>query len=180
MNGLRNIVATTGALGGLNPSVAGQAFWAAPARDTSTTALSLNVLLNTSRAVRQNTGKKETYNVVGLKQEQAFYELLQNQVRFSSNSVDAGVSAHWNGMEVVGLPDALDTDWFCLTIEDFVRIAPKGSGGTVPQWATDLFGDGGSFQWAAATTAGKNALVLPMQIGVQRRNSHAAITGLTA
>jgi hypothetical protein len=83
-------------------------------------------------------------------------------------------------MEVVGLPDALDTDWFCLTIEDFVRIAPKGSGGTVPQWATDLFGDGGSFQWAAATTAGKNALVLPMQIGVQRRNSHAAITGLTA
>lgn len=179
MNGLRNIVNTSGALGGLNPSTAGEEFWSAAARDTSTTALSLNALLNTSRAVRQNTGKKETYNVTSLKQEQAFYELLQNQVRFGGNSVDAGVNAHWNGMEVVALPDILDTDWFCLTIEDFIKISPKGIA-SKPTWATDLAGTGGSFQYAAGTTHFDNSVVLPMQLGVKRRNSHAALTGLTA
>lgn len=179
MNGLRNIVNTSGALGGLNPSNAGEEFWASPTRDTSTTALSLNLLLNLSRAVRQNTGRKETYNVCGLKQEQAFYELLQNQVRFSGNTVDAGVSARWNGMEVVGLPDVLDTDWFCLTIEDFVKISPKGIPAK-PTWATDLAGSGGSFVYAAGTTHFDNSVVLPLQIGVRRRNSHAAATGLTA
>ena len=180
MNGLRNIVKTSGALGGLNPSTAAENFWQAAGQDTSTTALSLNLLLNASRAVRQETGKRATYNVTGLKQEQAFYELLQNQVRFSSDKVEAGHTGApvWNGMEVVALNDILDTDWFCLTIEDFVRVHPKGV--TKPTWATDLDGSGGSLQWAAGTTAFKNGVVFPMQVGVRRRNSHYAITGLTA
>lgn len=182
MNGFRNLVKTSGAVGGLNPSNSGESFWKAATEDSSSTALSLNLLLNLSRSVRQYTGKRETYNVTGLKQEQAFYELLQNQVRFSSNDVEAGFEgrAVWNGMEVQGLNDILDTDWFSTTIEDFVRIAPKGANGAAPIWATDLFGDGGAFQWSAGSTAGKNALVLPMQVGISRRNSHGALTGLTA
>jgi hypothetical protein len=40
LNGLRQIAATSGALGGLNPSTAGQEFWQAAVRDTSTTVFS--------------------------------------------------------------------------------------------------------------------------------------------
>ena len=180
MNGLRNIVNTSGALGGLNPSTAAESFWKAAGRDTTTTALSLNALLNASRSVRQKTGKKETYNVTSLKQEQALYELLQNQARYTADQISAGQAGKviWNGMEIVALPDILDQDWFCLTIEDFVRIHPKGV--TKPTWATDLAGSGGSLQWSAGTTAFVNGVVLPMQIGVRRRNSHYAFTGLTA
>jgi hypothetical protein len=44
-NGLRNIVATTGAIGGVNPATAGQEFWKAAVRDTSTTILSLDLVV---------------------------------------------------------------------------------------------------------------------------------------
>jgi hypothetical protein len=81
-NGLRNIVNTSGALGGLNPATAGQEFWAAAARDTSTTVLSLDLILNLNTRVLQKTGKQFTDNVTGYKQQGNFYSLLQNQVRF--------------------------------------------------------------------------------------------------
>jgi hypothetical protein len=85
----------------------------------------------------------------------------------------------WNGMEIQAMPDILDQDWYCLTIEDLVRVVPKGI--TKPTWATDLAGETGpnGLQWSAGTTAFKNAVVYPFQVGMRRRNSHAAAIGLT-
>ena len=180
-NGLRSMVgSTTDALGGLDPDTAGEEFWKPAHVDTTTTALSIDLLLNMERQVQQRSGKGHTLNLTGLKQRNAFYSLLQNQVRFADDGVKAGRSgtAKWNDMEIVAVPDVLDSDWFMLTESDVIRIVPKGI--QKPTWATDLDGSNGSLQWAAGTTAFKNAVVMPLQFGLKRRNTHAAAIGLTA
>ena len=181
VNGLLGMLgSTTSALGGLDPDNAGEEFWQPAMVDSSTTSLSLDLLLEMQQKVEQKSGKPHTLNVCGLKQRRIFYSLLQNQVRFVSDSVDAGGApkATWNGMEILGLPEILDHNWFMLTEEDFIRIVPQGI--EKATWATDLDGSGGAFQWAAGTTSFKNAVCLPLQVGLRRRNTHAAATALTA
>jgi hypothetical protein len=116
----------------------------------------------------------------GLKQQANFYSLLQNQVRFSSDTEPTAGSVStvkWNGMTVDAFPDVLDSDWWCLTLSDFVRIN-GGWGG--PKWATEIDGSGGRTAWAQGTTSFKDAVCYPIQVGVQRRNTHAGATALTA
>jgi hypothetical protein len=179
INGLRNLVNTSGAVGGLNPATAGQEFWQAAARDTATTVFSLDLALSLQRGVMQQSGKPQTDVWTGLKQQANFYSLLQNQVRFSSDtdaSAGSVSTVKWNGMTVDAFPDVLDSDWYCLTLSDFCRISGSSDG---PQWASRMSGDQ-SPQWAQDTTQFKDALCYPLQIGVNRRNTHAAATGLTA
>lgn len=179
MNGLRQIVNTTGALGGLNPATAGQEFWQAAARDTTTTALSLDLMLNLNRAVMQNTGYGATAVWTGMKQEAAFYSLLQNQVRFSGDSgLAAGnvTTPTWNGMQVESYADVLDTDMFFLTLADLCKVT--GGWDAKPMWASDLQGATNGQLWSPGTTQFADGLVYPMQFACQRRNSHAAATAL--
>ena len=182
LNGLRSMIgSTTSALGGLDPDTAGEEFWKPAKVDSTTTTLSLELLLDMQRAVHQKSGKSHTYNLCGLKQQAAFYSLLQNQTRFSGDSgFGAGdvTGPKWNGMEVNGMPDVLDTDWFMLTLSDFVRVTGKGI--TQPTWVSDLEGSGGRLRWGAGTTAFSDAVVFPWQLGLKRRNTHAAAIGLTA
>ncbi len=179
LNGLRNLVGT-GSLGGINPATAGSEYWQS-STDTATTVLSLDLILNMKRAVQQKTGPAGGNTLVtSLKQQQNLYLLLQNQVRFGSDgAVSAGASnsVSWNGMEIMALNDIVDRDLYVLTLGDFVRVVGDI---TEPTWASDLEGAGGSFRWAQGTTGFVNGLVFPFQVGVQRRNSHAAATGLTA
>jgi hypothetical protein len=179
-NGLRNIVNTSGALGGINPSTAGEEFWAAAARDTTTTVFSLDLALSLQRSVMQASGKPQTDVWTGLKQQANFYSLLQNQVRFSSDTEATAGSVStvkWNGMTVDAFPDVLDSDWACLTLSDLCRISGSLSG---PTWATNLSNSGGPLQWAADTTSFKDAVVFPIQVGAKRRNTHSMASGLTA
>lgn len=179
-NGLRNIVNTSGAVGGLNPANAGEEFWAAAQRDTSTTVFSLDLALSLQRSVTQKSGKPQTDVWTGLKQQANFYSLLQNQVRFSGDTAASAGSVgtvKWNGMTVDAFPDVLDSDWYCLTLSDFCRITGSSDGA---KWASDIEGTGGRTRWAQDTTSFKDAVVLPLQIGCNRRNTHAAATALTA
>ena len=180
LNGLRNIVNTTGALGGLNPGTAGQEFWAASKRDTTTSVFSLDLVLDLQRAVMQKSAKYMTDVWTGLKQQSSFYSLLQNQVRFQGEmNLGAGKVGGlvWNNIIVNGYPDILDSDWYCLTLSDFVKIV-----GSInkPTWASDLEGDGGKLRWKQGFTDFVDGVVYPFQIGIQRRNTHAAATALTA
>jgi len=180
LNGFRNIVNSSGALGSLNPSTAGQEFWASPLRDTATTVLSLDLILSLNRAVLQKSGKQFTDTITGYKQQMNFYSLLQNQVRFPGEmKMGAGDfgGVTWANSKVDAYAAILDTDWFCLTLSDFCRVV-----GDIdkPTWYSDLAG----MNLASIPTLGSTALgdqvVYPFQIGVQRRKSHAAATGLTA
>jgi hypothetical protein len=180
LNGLRNLVNTTGALGGLNPATAGEEFWQAARRDTTTSVFSLDLVLDLQRAVMQKSAKYMTDVWTGLKQQSAFYSLLQNQVRFQGEmklgAGDVG-GLVWNNLAVKGYPDILDSDWYCLTLSDFVQIV-----GAInkPTWASDLEGDGGKLRWRQGQTGFVDGVVYPFQVGLQRRNTHAAATALTA
>jgi hypothetical protein len=179
-NGLRNIVNTTGALGGLNPATAGEEFWAAAARDTTTTVFSLDLALNLQRAVLQKSGKYFTDVWTGYKQQQNFYSLLQNQVRFAGDmKMGAGNvgGVQWNNMKVDAFPDILDSDWYALTLDDFQFIHGAYK---QPTWASDIEGGGGRTRWAQNATNFVDAIFHAYQIGVSRRNTQAGATGLTA
>jgi hypothetical protein len=58
INGLRNLINTSGAVGGLNPSTAGQEFWQAASRDTATTVFSLDLALSCSAASCRSRGSR--------------------------------------------------------------------------------------------------------------------------
>jgi hypothetical protein len=179
-NGLRNIVNSTGALGGLNPATAGQESWAASSRDTSTTVFSLDLALSLDRAVKQKTGKAYSNIWTSYKQQANFYSLLQNQARYTGDlSLGAGEVAGvtWSGMKVEAFPDILDSDWFALNLEDFVRVHGKFD---KPTWASEIEGSGGSTRWAQNATNFVDAVFYAYNIGVQRRNSLAGATALTA
>lgn len=179
-NGLRNIVNTSGALGGLNPSTAGQEGWAASARDTSTTTLSLDLALSLDREVKQETGESYTNVWTSYKQQANFYSLLQNQVRYTGDlNLGAGnvSGVTWSGMKVEAFPDILDSDWFALNVNDLIRIHGKY---TTPVWASEIEGSGGKFRWAQGATNFVDNLFYAYQLGTQRRNGSAAATGLTA
>ena len=180
MNGLRNIVNTTGALGGLNPASAGEEFWAAAARDTSTSVFSLDLALNLQRGVLQKSGGMFTDVWTGFKQQQNFYSLLQNQVRFAGDTkMGAGNvgGVTWNNMKVDAYPDILDSDWWALTLSDFVRVT-----GAIqkPTWMSSLEGAGGLLRLKQGYTSFVDQIVYPLQVGVRRRNTHAGATGLSA
>jgi hypothetical protein len=179
-NGLRNIVNSSGALGGLNPATAGQEFWQAASRDTTTTVLSLDLILSLNTRVLQKTGKAFTDTVTGYKQQANFYSLLQNQVRFPGEmKMGAGNvgGVTWGNTKVDAYAAVLDTDWFCLNFDDFRRITGDI---TKPTWFSELAGiNKGQIPTLGSTSLG-DQLVFSYQVGVGRRNSHAAATGLTA
>lgn len=179
MNGIRNIFDTSGALGGLNPSTASEAFWKAAARDTSTTVFSLDLALDLQRKVAMKTGKPSNYVLTSLKQQQNLYSLLQNQVRFAvDGKFGAGnvEDVKWNGMDIHAEVDVLDQDWFTFDLSSLKLIT-----GAIkkPTWASDL-GGGRGLQWAAGTTAFKDGVVYPINLASVRRNAGAGATGLTA
>jgi hypothetical protein len=177
LNGLRQIIGS-GALGGLNPATAGQDWWRAAFRDTSTTTFSLDLPLNLQRYVLQNSNEPGTAVWTGYRQQANFYALLRAMVQYPSemNLSSGNVNRPtWNGMTVDAFADCLDSDWYQLTLPDLVRIK---SAIDSPTWASDLEGAGGSTRWQQGTTRFVDGVVYPMQLGCQRRNTHAAATAL--
>jgi hypothetical protein len=178
LNGLRQIVSGTGALGGLNPATAGQDWWRAAYRDTVTTTFSLDVPLNLQRYVLQNSNSPGSTVWTGYKQQANFYALLRGMIQFvGEQNLKSGEvnQPTWNGMTVDAFADILDSDWYQLTLSDLVRIK---SAIDKPTWASDLEGAGGSTRWKQGTTRFVDGVVYPMQLGAQRRNTHAAATAL--
>jgi hypothetical protein len=179
-NGLRNIVNTSGALGGLNPATAGSEYWQAAQRDTATTVLSLDLVLSLNRGVLQKTGKQFTDTVTGFKQQMNFYALLQNQVRFPGDmKLGAGNfgGVTWGNTKVDAYAAVLDTDWWCLTMSDLIRITGDM---TKPTWYSELAGmTQGQIPTLGSTSLG-DQLVFAYQIGCKRRKGCSGATGLTA
>jgi hypothetical protein len=180
-DGLRNMAAsTTGASGTLDPQNAGQEFWSPAHVDTTTTVLSLNLLLTLQRKVNQKVGKRSGTLAMGLYQKQNFYELLQNQVRFSQDSVSAGNDEveRWNKQEIVDLPEIPDREVYYLTLEDLALVT--GAKIKKPTWVSSLQGSNQAMLWAQGSTRFVDALTYPVGLAMKRRNSHAAAIGLTA
>ena len=182
INGLRQIYGT-GTFGGINPASAGNEFWQAALRDTTTTTFSLDMALSGQAAILQNGGSVDNLEIwTGVRQQQNFYALLQQKVQFPGEmNMQAGdvTKPKWNGIGLRVFPDILDSDWFMLNRSDLIKVV-----GNIdkPTWASDIAGhnDGKSgMPWRQGFSSFVDAVVYPVNIGARRRNTGFAATALT-
>lgn len=172
MNGLRNLVGT-GEVGGLTSSTS--RYWKATVNST-TTALTIPALLNAQRKIKQVRGKAPTFFLTGLVQEQRFYELLEQQVHFSSDKgLEAGntESAKWKGMEIFGDPDCPDEDLYLGHWEHFFMVAMSDG-----YWQNKHTG-GNILEWSQGTDAYVGKYTYRANLAVNRRNDLYRFSALT-
>lgn len=184
LNGLRNLIGSaTTTVGGINPATAGNEFWKPALVDSSTTSLSLDLALNLQAAVFQKSGGYQSHVLTSVKQGSAFYALLQNQVRFAgemkmgAGGVGGLTGLSWNGVNLNVFPDIVDKEWYHVSKDDIVRVVGKIK---KPTWTSELEGSGEGLRWSQGNTNFVEGLVFPINVGLQRRNTHAAATNLTA
>jgi hypothetical protein len=180
-NGLRNLVNTTGAVGGINPSTAGQEFWKAAQRDTSTTVLSLDLLLTLQQNVLQQSGSY--FTDVWTSTSSSATSTRCSRTRSATPGIwqmGAGnVEADLEQQQDPGVPGHPRLRPLGHHAPDFVRVhgsidSAHLAVGRVRQRR------GQEFQWAQGATNGVDAIVYPYQVGLQRRNTSAGATALTA
>ena len=178
--GLRNITATTGALGGLNPATAGEGFWKGGPGQTETT-LSLPGLLTMVRGIKQKNGPKRLMLITSLKQEQAFYELLQNQVRFTTDKVEAGnvEKAVFGGAEIWADPNCPDREAY--VIDPNVLAIVTGAKIKAPRWASEIGGDASTagLIWRQGYNSFVDGLFFPCSLATRKRNAGTQNISLT-
>jgi hypothetical protein len=174
MNGLRNIVSSTATLGGLTPS--STSIWQAANVDTTAQPLTLSLMLQQDQAVHQKTGKKADTVVTGLKQARKFYELLQQQVRFSGDgAIGAGddEAPSWNGMKIFTDPDCWDEDMYFLQLKHLFLVAIDK-----PYWQNKHTG-GDILTWSQGTDSYVAKISYRINLATDRRNAFARL-GATA
>lgn len=173
INGLPDIVGT-GSLGGVDGATVSA--WASPSVDSTSQALSLSLLYQQNQKVHQKTGKTPTYVIAGLKQQRKAYELAQAQVRFAGDSglnvgnVD-GVNV--GGVTIHGIPDVKNECIWFLTPEDMFTVSAGD-----PYWQDRITG-GKRLEWKQGYDQYVGKLTYRFNLGARRRNTHAALTGLT-
>lgn len=172
MNGLRNIISTE-ELGGLSSSTS--PVWKSTVNST-TTALTISALLQAQQKIRQRQGKSPNFFLTGLKQQRKFYELLEQQVRYNSDSgLNAGgdESATWNGMEIFGDPDCPDEDLYMGHFEHLFLVAMAD-----PYWQNKVTG-GQMLAWSQGTDAYVGKLTFRANLATDRRNDMYRFSALT-
>ena len=170
MNGLRNIVSQTAALGGLDPSSAD--YWKAANNDTTAQALTLDLMAQQDQKIHQQTGKKANFLLTGLKQERKFYNLLQQQVRFASDSsIGAGSvdTPKWRNMQIIADPDCPDGDMYFGQLEHLFILALDK-----PYWNNKHTG-GDILVWDQGTDSYVGKVTYRIQLGTNRRDAFARL-----
>ena len=174
MNGLGNLVSDSAVFGGLDPAV--ETTWKAANRDDTSQALSLSLLLQQSQKIQQKSGSEPDFLLTGLKQSRKFYELLQQQVRYSSDSsLSAGSQGtpKWNGMEIHRHPDCQnEVAYFGIFKHLFIVAIDK------PYWQNKVTG-GQILDWVQGTDSYGAKLSYRVQLATNRRNVFARLGGLT-
>lgn len=178
MLGLRSIAgSSTTKPGGLDPTT--ETYWKPAQVDTTTTAMTIDLPLSLQQNVFQQTGMFPREFVTGIKQLTNLYKLLQNQVRFSSDSTSVGAAQRvtFNGNTIDAYPDCLDNEFYVVDYDSMLICTGSYS---APTWASDVEGAGGRLRWNQGNTNFVDGLVYALGLAIRRRNSFAAATGLTA
>lgn len=177
LNGLGNIVSDTATLGGLNPAT--KTYWKAIVEDNSGTprALSIDLLLTVIRKLRQK-GKYPNFAITDLVQEQAYYNLLQPDVRFiGEKGLEAG---NTQGLAIGKIASGLVGDPDCppgilyMGVKDALQMYSAGPAG----WQNQTTG-GDILAWSQDYDAFVGRAAKYMQIGTDRRVSLGLLDDLT-
>lgn len=171
-NGLRGLVSTSASFGGIDPAT--YSWWKAANVDSSTTTLSLEAMLTQEQKINQR-GAQADFVLTGLKQSRKFYQLLQNQVRFASDtSLSAGAQdvPKWNGLEIHRHPDCYDEDMYFGSFKNLFVVATAK-----PSWQSDVTG-GEILSWIQGTDSYGAKLTYRFNLGTNRRNAFARLGAL--
>lgn len=174
MNGLQNLVDTASDFAGL--TVAGEPTWAAAGEDSTSQALTLSLMLQQDQKIHQKTGSKADFVVTGLKQERKFYELLQQQVRYSSDSgLNAGnqENVKWKGMEFICDPDCQDEYMYFGKLKHLFIVAVDK-----PYWQNKITG-GNILDWVQTSDSYGAKLTYRLNLATNRRNAFTKLSALT-
>jgi hypothetical protein len=177
LNGLGNIISDTAVLGEVDPAV--KRWWKGHvlANGGVNRALSVNLLLNTIKALRKK-GKYPDRAVADLDQEQAYYNLLQGQVRFAGDSELA--AGNTIGLQLGKIKSGFVGDPDCPPNRVFIfhgEALQMYSAGPVA-WQNQTTG-GDILAWSQDYDAFVARAAKYFQLGTDRRTSTAALMDLS-
>lgn len=173
MNGVANIFSETATLGKL--AVATERQWKSTVNATEQP-LTLSLLLQAKQKIKQRRGKAPTFMLTGLKQNRKFYEALQQQVHYTSDSgITAGSdeTVKFDNMEIWAEPDCKDEELYLGHYEHFFMLALDK-----PYWQNKVTG-GEILVWVQGTDEYGAKLTYRCNLGVNRRNDGFKYSALT-
>lgn len=172
MNGLRNLVSDTGTFAGINSSTV--PLWKSYVYDAAGANLS-RAMMQTAWRRNAQKGSRASLILTSLEQQEAYYNLLQSQVRFSGDSnlgsgkVDGPT---FNNMAVVADPDCPSGDMFFLDKRSMFIV----SAGDIAWQNTTSGGD--ILDWVQGEDAFAARAAFYANIGTTKRAAHARIKNL--
>ncbi len=172
MNGLNNLIDNAADFGGL--TVAAQPEWKSY-EDSTSQPLTLALLDILDQEIHQQTGSKSDFLLLGLKQNRKFYELLQQQVRFTSDAaIGAGdQTPKWNGRDIFVDPDAFDEFAYAGQLKHLFMVAIDR-----PYWQDKVTG-GNKLVWSQGTDSYVGKITHRCNLATDRRNGFAKLSGLS-
>ncbi len=176
MSSLVEIAGSTAALGGKDPSVAGNEYWK-PVVDSTTTVLSLPFIRKLYRRIHQRGGGKPDTVWTSLDLVDAYEELLQNQVRFQPGKLSDGADLKFRNLEWYGDVRLYSHNLHMLALSDFVLAQGEYD---KPTWMSDVQGTNTGMVWNQGSTSFVDAICYALGLGVHRRNTHGSATALQA
>lgn len=180
LNGLGNIVDDTLELGEIDPTASGKGYWKAYVNDNSGTnrALSLALMNKTNRKVLQR-GKAVTDLTGSLGMQEAYYNLLQAQVRFNGNTgLAAGPGQDKSGPEFNGVTFHGDINALPNRIYFLVKSALQMYSAGAVAWQNQNTG-GDILAWSQSYDAFVARAAKYCQTGTDRRRSFAVLADIT-
>lgn len=172
LNGLRNVVSDSATLGGL--TVAANPTWASPVVDAASGALARTTMQQAWRKIAQ-AAEPPNLIITSLETQEAYYNLLQSQVRFAgdgnlaSGKVDGPM---FNTLPVVADPDCQRDDMYFLNTKHLFTV----SAGPI-QWQNQTTG-GDVLSWLQGEDAFVARAAFYGNLMTDKRRSHSRIKNI--
>lgn len=172
IDGLSKLVATSGAVGGLDPANAGEEFWASMTLAASGGNVALDDFQQAFNRSRLAGGEISAI-ITSFGVQRKYFNLLQSQVRYMDPQTLRG---GFQVLEHMGKPIIADRDapwgkaWFLD--EQYIKVYS-------PQDWHFLDEDGHTLKWVTGRDAWEAVLARYLNLGTNRRNTHVTYTGVT-
>lgn len=171
-NGLRNLVSDSGTFAGISSSTVPE--WKSNVQDAAQGALTRGQMQTAFRNVRKFGGKVNLI-ITSLEQQEAYYNLLQSQVRFAGDSNLASGKVEgptFNNIPVAGDPDCPRGDMYFLDTKQLFMVSAGD-----PQWQNVNTG-GDILDWVKDEDAFQARAAAYLNLGTSKRRAHARIKSL--
>ena len=172
VDGLAKLVATSGAVGGINPATAGSEYWAAMGISASGGNVALDDFQQAFNRVRLAGGEVSAI-ITSFGVQRKYFNLLQSQVRYVDPMT---IKGGFQTLEHMGKPIIADRDapwgkaWFLD--ERFIKVFS-------PQDWHFLEEDGDVLKWVLNQDAWQAVLARYLNFGITRRNTHLLYDSVT-